>query len=112
MPFKKGQSGNPVGRKSGTLNALSKSAKDNISAVFDQIGGSPKMAEWASANPTEFYKLYARLLPHELTGAGGSAFRLELPWLEKVAQSRGWASTSTGPESHSSDSTSEGNAGQ
>ena len=101
-----------AGRKQGVSNHLSRTAKDNISAVFDQIGGSLKMAEWASDNPTEFYKLYARLLPHELTGAGGGAFRLELPWLEKVARSRGWASTSTPQESHSSDSTNEGNAGR
>lgn len=30
---------------------------------FELIGGVPRLAIWADANPTEFYKLYARLLP-------------------------------------------------
>lgn len=101
-----------VGRPAGVPNKLSGTAKENIAAVFDLLGGSPAMQKWAAENPTEFYKLYARLLPHEVTGAGGGAFRLELPWLEKVAQSRGWVSTSTPQEPHSSDSTTEGSAGR
>ena len=31
--------------------------------AFQMIGGVPRLALWADANPTEFYKLYGRLLP-------------------------------------------------
>lgn len=34
-------------------------------AVFELLGGVPAMALWASTNPTEFYKMYSRLLPPE-----------------------------------------------
>lgn len=30
---------------------------------FDMIGGVPRMALWAEEHPTEFYRLYAKLLP-------------------------------------------------
>lgn len=31
--------------------------------AFDQIGGTPRLSIWADMNPTEFYRLYGRLLP-------------------------------------------------
>lgn len=34
---------------------------------FHLIGGVPRMAYWADNHPTEFYKLYARLLPSQAT---------------------------------------------
>lgn len=34
---------------------------------FHLIGGVPRMAYWADKHPTEFYKLYARLLPSQAT---------------------------------------------
>lgn len=46
-------------------------AKENIAAVFVRLGGTAEMARWAKDNQTEFYRLYARLVPHEVTGAGG-----------------------------------------
>jgi hypothetical protein len=36
-------------------------------AAFELVGGVPMMAQWAKENPTEFYKLYSRLLPQEKT---------------------------------------------
>jgi len=33
--------------------------------AFEMIGGIPRLALWADANPTEFYKLYGRLLPSQ-----------------------------------------------
>jgi len=35
-------------------------------AAFNRIGGHHALAEWAEANRTEFYKLYARLIPMQL----------------------------------------------
>lgn len=31
--------------------------------AFDLIGGVPRLAIWAHNNPTEFYKLYGKLIP-------------------------------------------------
>jgi len=31
--------------------------------AFDLIGGVPRLAIWAHHNPTEFYKLYGKLIP-------------------------------------------------
>jgi hypothetical protein len=35
-------------------------------AVFNRLGGTATMAQWARENPTEFYKLNARLIPMQL----------------------------------------------
>lgn len=43
-------------------------AKDNILAVFNRLGGTASMAKWAKDNQTEFYKLYARLIPAQIAG--------------------------------------------
>jgi len=66
-----------VGRKAGVPNKLSGMAKENIAAVFTRLGGTAAMAAWAKKNQTEFYKLYSRLLPHEVTGADGGALQFE-----------------------------------
>lgn len=47
-------------------------AKENMLAVFTRLGGTSAMAEWAMANQTEFYKLYGRLIPHDMTIDAGS----------------------------------------
>jgi hypothetical protein len=60
------------GRVKGTPNALSSGVKSNIIGVFDKIGGRDQMAKWAQENQTEFYKLYGRLLPTEVSGPEGA----------------------------------------
>ena len=64
---------NKGGRPKGAKNKVSGQAKENIIAVFTRIGGTAQMARWASENLTEFYKLYARLIPVEsqVTGKDG-----------------------------------------
>lgn len=72
MAFVKGQSGNPAGKPKGTPNKLSASAKENIALVFERMGGVEGMLKWAKTNRTEFYKIYPRLLPLEVSGADGA----------------------------------------
>ena len=59
------------GRKKGTPNKLTKSAREAYQLAFDAIGGVVEFAAWAQANQTEFYKLHARLIPVEHVGEGG-----------------------------------------
>lgn len=54
------------GRQKGTPNKVSKTVKENFIHAFDSIGGAEKMSDWAEENQTEFYRLYARLVPTEL----------------------------------------------
>lgn len=67
-----------MARPKGAQNKLSRAAKDNIAAVFVRLGGTAQMAVWAKENQTEFYRLYARLIPTELTGAGGGPLTVEI----------------------------------
>lgn len=56
-----------MARPKGAKNKVSESAKDNILAVFTRLGGTHAMADWAKENLTEFYKIYARLLPQSMS---------------------------------------------
>lgn len=80
-----------MARTLGAKNKISGQAKENIQAVFTRLGGTAAMAKWAEANPSEFYKIYARLLPIEGPGSNGAhVFRIEAPWLAEAAKRRGW----------------------
>lgn len=59
------------GRQKGVPNKLSGAAKENMAEAYRLIGGTKAFAEWAASNLTDFYKLYARLLPVEGAGDEG-----------------------------------------
>lgn len=40
-------------------------ARENLSSAFDLMGGVPALVKWGKSNPTEFYRLWARLIPKE-----------------------------------------------
>jgi len=69
MSFKKGQSGNPKGKKKGQVSKFTSSFKEALRIAFDGIGGAKNLTEWARENPTEFYKIMARLIPVEVSGS-------------------------------------------
>ena len=54
------------GRVAGTPNKISGAVRDNVVNVFNKIGGEDEMARWAKKNPTEFYRLYSKLLPRQV----------------------------------------------
>ena len=74
---------NGAGRKPGVPNKLSATVKDNIIEVFDRIGGVENMAVWALENQTQFFNLYAKLLPLQVTGEGGGPLELVAKWQDK-----------------------------
>lgn len=64
------QAGNP-GRQKGTPNRLSRTVKETVLEVFNKLQ-DPKsevsLEKWAKDEPTEFYRIAAKLIPTEITG--------------------------------------------
>lgn len=60
------------GRKPGTPNKVTVSVKAALVEAFDQLGGVTSLVDWAKGNPTEFYKLWAKLAPTEIKVEGES----------------------------------------
>jgi hypothetical protein len=77
------------GRREGSENKLTGLAKDNVAAVFTRLGGSAAMAKWAKANQTEFYKLYARLIPIQVAGDGGGPVKVQAEWILQPVKPNG-----------------------
>lgn len=63
MPFQPGQSGNPNGRTPGSKNRVSVAAKQAFQEAFDELGGVEALKTWATDNPTDFFKLFSKLIP-------------------------------------------------
>lgn len=65
-PFK---AGNP-GRPHGVQNKLSKSVRDTVLAVFNELQNDPdhSLEAFAKKEPAEFYRIAAKLIPTEITG--------------------------------------------
>jgi hypothetical protein len=63
MTFKKGQSGNPAGRKTGSPNKITKDLKKVYLQAFDKMGGLEGLIAWGKENPDLFYSQISKLLP-------------------------------------------------
>ena len=57
------------GRKPGSVNKTTRTAREAFQLAFEGLGQGALLT-WATANPTEFFKLYARLIPVEHVGDG------------------------------------------
>jgi hypothetical protein len=79
MPFKKGQSGNPKGRRKGAANKVTGAAKDAIALAAEGLGGTNRLIAWAKEDPLNerafWTQIYPRLLPvqAEVSGPDGEA---------------------------------------
>ena len=60
------------GRQVGTPNKVTAIFKDAVRTVYEDIGGNTAFAAWAKENPTEFYRIAARLIPTEIASQGTS----------------------------------------
>lgn len=63
------------GRKPGSRNKVTSGVKAAFTAAFERCGGVDGLTRWAQEEPGEFYKLYARLIPTEITGPDGGPVR-------------------------------------
>jgi hypothetical protein len=78
--FKKGEvkpGQNTKGKPKGAINKVSRSVKEALTEAFDKMGGVPSLVKWGRLNQTDFYKLWTRLLPIQITGNDGGAIVVE-----------------------------------
>lgn len=81
--------GGPGGSRKGRPNRIGWVVKQNVIEVFELLGGIEGMVEWAKCNKTEFYRLYARLIPTEVFGTLNINDATELSDSELVAIASG-----------------------
>lgn len=55
------------GRKAGQPNRLTLTAKEAFDKVFHERGGWSALKDWSQDNPTDFYKLYGKMIPTNST---------------------------------------------
>lgn len=70
MGFEKGKPRpENAGRKEGSVNKLTKTVKERVLDVFNQLqeDSEANMLSWAKEEPTEFYKIASKLIPAEIT---------------------------------------------
>lgn len=69
MGFEKGKP-RPVnaGRKEGSVNKLTKTVKERVLEVFNELqeDSEANLLSWAKTEPTEFYKIAAKLIPADI----------------------------------------------
>ena len=66
------------GRTKGTPNKQSASVKQCIINAFEDMGGVQNLVKWGKENQTEFYKLWGRMIPHEVTGEDGGDIKVTI----------------------------------
>ena len=64
MPFKKGTSGNPIGRPKGSVSPTSKLIREHISQAID--GNKIKQMLDKIDSPTEYINAISKLLPYSI----------------------------------------------
>ena len=67
MAFVKGQD-KIGGRKEGSVNKLTKTVKERVLEVFNELqeDSEANLLSWAKTEPTEFYKIAAKLIPADI----------------------------------------------
>jgi hypothetical protein len=60
------------GRRPGSVNKTTASTKAALTQAFDEMGGVQALVAWGRREPGAFYKLWGRMVPHEMTGPEGT----------------------------------------
>lgn len=91
-PYVKGEA---PGRLPGFPNKTTVSVKAALEAAFLGLGGVPALIAWAEKEPAEFYRLWGKLLPRNVTIEGGA--QLGIVILPPLGSATATASASSGP---------------
>jgi hypothetical protein len=98
MPFEKGNTYGKAGKPKGVKNRVNRDIRQVFHEVYDQIGdhiinektgkpltGLEAMVVWARDNPSEFYRLYAKMIPTtaELPSDGHEDFIDDLIFIDE-----------------------------
>jgi len=77
MPYPKGHK-KMGGRTKGTPNALTKTVRETVLSVFQELQADPKhdLKAFAKESPRDFYQIAARLIPTEITGSLQQTFKV------------------------------------
>lgn len=93
-PVKKTKSNLPgagPGRPKGVPNKTTQAAKDAIALAAEKLGGAERLVAWAQEEPQNerafWATIYPKLLPLQVTGAGGGP--IEVARIELVAMKPG-----------------------
>lgn len=57
---------NGAGRKPGVPNKITLSVKEAVLETFQNLGGVKHMTKWAKDNPSDFYRIAAKLIPQQI----------------------------------------------
>jgi hypothetical protein len=55
-----------AGRRKGSQNRFTSAIKDAVLETFEKLGGVTHMTTWARKNPTDFYRIAAKLIPQQI----------------------------------------------
>ena len=91
-PFVKGEA---PGRLHGSVNKTTVSVKAALEAAFQGLGGVPALIAWAEKEPAEFYRLWGKLLPKNISIEGGA--QLGIVILPPLGSATATASASISP---------------
>jgi hypothetical protein len=74
-PFEKGKA---IGRPLGVKNKLTKTVKETVLKVFNELQKDPKknLLEFGKKHPIQFYQMAAKLIPTEITGTSTQVIRV------------------------------------
>lgn len=71
------------GRAIGTRNKVSRQAKANLEEAFTKLGDVAGLVRWGRKNRTEFYRIWARLIPKDVSIEAGAGLEDLLHQLAK-----------------------------
>jgi len=91
-PFVKGEA---PGRLAGYPNKTTVSVKAALEQAFLGLGGVPALIAWGQQEPAEFYRLWGKLLPRNVTIEGGA--QLGIVILPPLGSPTATATTSISP---------------
>lgn len=74
------------GRVKGVPNKATANVKAALTEAFDELGGVTALMAWAKKSPTEFYKLWGRMMPLEVAGPGGGPIPLGIGLTDALAK--------------------------